>query len=285
MALDPLSAETPDEAPEEPQLESDRDSGNVGMVVTAPSSPRSPGVLCYSLSPGSTPASPRGSPSLVPATPAPHPDEPAAVFPITPAAGPKTRQPRPPRPVPPPSRQSARLARVRAESPGVVPTVSQLASQRTAARNLDSGTPKKAPPSCPSASLSSPSGSRFSVLDDFPLEHLAQVAADSGVVFRGERGPRLEQIEAIRAREIYEGSLAAARARAARQQGETLTPSGTGTSDPGSEMVGSPQQRPSAAAQETPLAGGSLGRPPRQSSMPLSSRKTRSVPQKGTKPK
>ena len=46
------------------------------------------------------------------------------------------------------------------------------------------------------------------------MDHLSQVADDCGVVFRGERGPRMDQIAAIKAKEIYEGALAASRAQA-----------------------------------------------------------------------
>ena len=88
-----------------------------------------------------------------------------------------------------------------------VPTVEEQAIQLTATRRGSSGTPRHTP-SSPS------SGSRFSVLAEVPLEHLAQVAEDCGVVFRGERGPRLEQIATIQAKEIYEGALAASRAQA-----------------------------------------------------------------------
>ncbi|XBI92927.1 hypothetical protein VPH35_029887 [Triticum aestivum] len=45
-----------------------------------------------------------------------------------------------------------------------------------------------------------------------PLGNLAKVAFDSAIIFRGEVGPPLVQIAAIRAREILEGKLAEARA-------------------------------------------------------------------------
>jgi hypothetical protein len=61
--------------------------------------------------------------------------------------------------------------------------MAEQAAQRAAARNLDSGTSGALTPP------PFPSGSRFLVLDGCPLEHLAQVATHSGVVFRGERGP------------------------------------------------------------------------------------------------
>ncbi|KAE8769104.1 putative anion transporter 2, chloroplastic [Hordeum vulgare] len=47
-----------------------------------------------------------------------------------------------------------------------------------------------------------------------PLGHLAKMATDSPIVFRGVKGPALEQIASLEAREILEGRLAAARDRA-----------------------------------------------------------------------
>ena len=88
------------------------------------------------------------------------------------------------------------------------PTVAAKAARRADARDHPSGTP-------PTPS-SSPSGSRFSVPEEVPLDHLAQVTVDCGIAFRGERGPRLEQIAAIKAKEVYEGALAASRAQAER---------------------------------------------------------------------
>src|SRR4051812_29800677 len=51
------------------------------------------------------------------------------------------------------------------------------------------------------------------MLEEVPLDHLDMVAVDCGIVFRGEKGPRLEQIKAIKAREVYEGQISAAHAR------------------------------------------------------------------------
>ena len=87
------------------------------------------------------------------------------------------------------------------------PTVDEQAILLTASRRQIPGTPSPPP---------RPSGSRFSVLEAVHLDHLAVVADDCGVIFRGECGPRLEQIAAIRAKEIYEGALAASRAQAER---------------------------------------------------------------------
>ncbi|KAM0867146.1 hypothetical protein ACQ4PT_042150 [Festuca glaucescens] len=81
-------------------------SASVGLDVCPPQSPRSPGVVCYTRSPGSTPTSPLG-----PATPGPAVLEPAPVFPDTPVAGAKARAPRRQRQSTQPSRHSVRLAR------------------------------------------------------------------------------------------------------------------------------------------------------------------------------
>jgi hypothetical protein len=139
-------------------------------------------MVCYIRSPGSTPTSPHGSPPLVPATPSPRVLEPAAVIPDTPVVGAKTRAARGLHPSQPP-RFSSRLARAREGLAGTKPTVAEQAAQRAAVRNLDPGTSGPSPPP------PSPSGSSFSVLDESPLEHLSQVASDSGVVVRGKRGP------------------------------------------------------------------------------------------------
>ena len=155
---------------------------------------------------------------MVPATPAPSPEGPVSVFVDTPEAVSKTRKPRCPKPTPQPSRHSARIAGTRAGMEGAVPTVPEMAEQLAAIRNLDPGT--SSTPSLP------PSGSRFSILDAVPLGHLDQVAQDSGVVFRGERGPRLEQIAAIKAKGIYEGVLASSRAQVERERAGTLVPEG-----------------------------------------------------------
>jgi hypothetical protein len=178
------------------------DSSSVGMEVVPPSSPRSPGVVCYTRSPGSTPSSPLGPTTLAPAVLAP-----VSVFPDPPGTGTLTRGPRHARqsaqPAQPP-RYSTRLARSRAG--GVLePTISEQASRRAAARNLDPGTPSSDLPSPPSSS-------RFSILDSIPVDDLDIVASDCSIIFCGERGPCLEQIAAIKAKEMYEGALAASRA-------------------------------------------------------------------------
>ena len=89
--------------------------------------------------------------------------------------------------------------------------VPEMAAMRAAARDLTPGTTPP-PPSGPS--VPSYSGSRFVVLDSVPLAHLGDVASNCDIVFWGEKGPRLEQISAICAKERPDGALAEARARA-----------------------------------------------------------------------
>ena len=145
------------------------DSGSVGLEVFPPSSPHSAGALCYTLSPGSTPTSPAGSHPLVPATPTAGTCEPVTVVPDTPVAGSQARSQRRARQSTPSTqstRQSARLALTRGASGSPSLTVEEQAIQLTASCRRMSGTPR---------SLSShiSSGSRFSVLDEVPLDHLA----------------------------------------------------------------------------------------------------------------
>ncbi|KAE8787033.1 dna replication licensing factor mcm2 [Hordeum vulgare] len=60
------------------------------------------------------------------------------------------------------------------------------------------------------------------------VPHLAVVALDSGIVFRGEKGPPLEQISALCAKERFEGALAEARAVAARGEPSPSVPTKPG---------------------------------------------------------
>jgi hypothetical protein len=210
-------------------------------------------------------------------TPSPRVLEPAAVVPDTPVVGAKTRAARGPRPSQPP-RFSSRLARAREGLAGTEPTVAKQAAQQAAVRNLDLGTSGPYPPP------PSPSGSMFSVLNEFPLEHLSQVASDSGVVFRGERGPQLAQIAAIKAREIYEGTLAAACAQAQREQADPSMPAGSGQSTPGSREGRSPLLGAEEATRATPQMRGMRGRPPKATSRPSTSSRARSIPRKGITP-
>lgn len=158
----------------------EEDSLSVGMDVRPPSSPRSPGVVCYSRSPG-TPSSPAlGSLALVSSTPPPPRLDPASVTPSAARATPHSGAS-----LSIASRLSARLSQSRALLDGRVPSVPEKAAMRAAARDLSPGTP-------PVPSIPSGSGSRFAVLDSVPFAHLANVASDCDIIFRGEKGPRLE---------------------------------------------------------------------------------------------
>ncbi|KAE8791258.1 hypothetical protein D1007_34341 [Hordeum vulgare] len=120
-------------------------------------------------------------------------------------------------------RWSARLSQSCLLLDGRVPTIQEKASLRVAVRDLSPGNSSLPPPPAPSRSAS-----RFSILGGESLSHLAEVATDSGIVFRGEKRPILEQISAICAKEKLEGALAEAPANAARGQ-----PSSQATTDPG----------------------------------------------------
>lgn len=158
----------------------EEESLSVGLDVHPSSSHRSPGVVCYSRSPR-TPSSPAlGSPALVPATPPPSGLDPAST--VSPTAGSKARAGASPMVA---ARQSARLSQSWTLLDGRVPTIPEKAAMRAAARDLSPGnSPVPNGPSC--------SGSRFAVLGSVPLGHLADVASDCDIVFRGEKGPRLE---------------------------------------------------------------------------------------------
>lgn len=213
------------------------------MLTCAPSSPRSPGVVCYSLALD---------------TPVAFAAEPATVFLDTPVAGSKARRPRAPRQVQPPSRHSARLALSRSGQEGPEPSIPEKAERRAASHDALPGTSRSVPPtSNPTPTPPpGPSGSRFSVLASVALEHLEVVAADCGIVFRGERGPRLEQIEAIKAKEIFEGSLAAARAQEELERVRDPQPAGPVPSAPGSGRAPSPEPNGREDSHTTPPRGG-----------------------------
>jgi hypothetical protein len=253
----------------------EEDSSSVGMEVVPPSSPRSPGAVFYTWSPGSTPSSPHG-----PTTPAPASLAPVSVVPDTPGTGTGARGPRRARqsaqPAQPP-RYSTRLARSRAG--GVLePTVFEQASRQAAARNLDPGTPSSDLPS-------PPSGSRFSILHSVPVDDLDVVASDCIIIFRGERGPRLEQIAALKAKEMYEGALAASRAQAERERAGAPEPTGPVQEAPGSSNGGAPLPSSEAGPSGTPRwGGGTRGRPPLAPSRPSTRGRDRSVPSRGTSP-
>ncbi|KAI4992518.1 hypothetical protein ZWY2020_057404 [Hordeum vulgare] len=91
------------------------------------------------------------------------------------------------------ARENVRLNQSRLLLDGRVPTIQEKATLRVAARDLS-----------------------------------PEMATDSGIVFRGEKGAILEQISAICTKEKLEGSLAEARANAARGE-----PSSQETTDPG----------------------------------------------------
>uniref|UniRef100_A0A8I6XGH1 CCHC-type domain-containing protein n=1 Tax=Hordeum vulgare subsp. vulgare TaxID=112509 RepID=A0A8I6XGH1_HORVV len=143
---------------------------SVGLEVCPTSSPRSPGVVCYSRSPGSPPSPTSGSPDPRP----PATGDPGWVSESPPV--PCSRLGEGASPVVA-ARQSAQISQSRILQDGRVSTIPELAALRVAARDL------------------------------FP---------DSGIVFCGEKGPPLEQISALCAKERLEGALAEARCLAAR---------------------------------------------------------------------
>ncbi|KAI5012759.1 hypothetical protein ZWY2020_025025 [Hordeum vulgare] len=110
------------------------------------------------------------------------------------------------------ARQSARISPSRILQDGRILTIPELAARRAAARELFPGT---------SPLPASHSGSHFSVLTSDMVPHLADVASDSGIVSRGEKGPPLEQISSLCAKERFEGTLAEARAFAAQAEPST----------------------------------------------------------------
>ncbi|KAI5012518.1 hypothetical protein ZWY2020_024784 [Hordeum vulgare] len=147
------------------------------MEVCPSSSPHSPGVVCYSRSLGS-PSPTLGSPERV----LPSPLD-LGLLAVTPeAAGPKVRGADSPVVS---TRLSPRLSQSLLLLDGRVPMIQEKASLRAAARDLSRGTSSL--PLAPSRSAS-----QFSILGCESLSHLAEVASDSGIVFRGEKGPILE---------------------------------------------------------------------------------------------
>ncbi|KAI5003360.1 hypothetical protein ZWY2020_030520 [Hordeum vulgare] len=140
---------------------------SVSMEVCPASSPRSPGVVCYSRSLGSPPSPTLGTPD-----PGPPADvDTGWVFESPPM--PRSR-PREGASLMVATRQSARNNQSPILQYGRIPTIPELAARRHAARDL------------------------------FP------VAANSGIVFRGEKGPPLERISALCVKERLEGALAEA---------------------------------------------------------------------------
>lgn len=73
----------------------------------------------------------------------------------------------------------------------LAPTMTEKAKWGVAASNLDPGMHSSPLNSC-----------SFSALDAVPLGHLAKVAEDSSIIFRGEKGSPMAQIAAIQALEV-----------------------------------------------------------------------------------
>jgi hypothetical protein len=135
--------------------------------------------------------------------------------------------------------------------------VPEQATRQAAAHNLDLGTPphaSRSPP--PSALVSPPIGSRFSVLDLVPLDHLDQVATACSIIFHGEHGLRLEQIVEIKAKEIFEGALAASHAQVEHERTGAPEPNRPLELAPGSSNGSSSSPGRETTPSATPQAGG-----------------------------
>ncbi|KAI4984214.1 hypothetical protein ZWY2020_047912 [Hordeum vulgare] len=117
------------------------------------------------------------------------------------------------------ARQSVRISQSRVLQDGRIPTIPELAAHCAVARDLFPGS------SPPPASLS---GSQLFVLTSEMVPHLAEVALDSGIVFRGEKGPPLEQISASCIKERFKGALTKARVVAARDEPSLSVPAERG---------------------------------------------------------
>nr|BDI54720.1 nascent polypeptide-associated complex subunit alpha, muscle-specific form-like [Triticum aestivum] len=116
---------------------------------------------------------------------------------------------------------------------GASPTAMEKASRCAAICNLDIG-PSDSRAPCPDSDDICVNS--FSALVGVPLGRLGKVAADSAIVFRGEKGPVLEQLASLQAKEILEGHLAATQAREAATAAELppLRPAGPGVGGSGS---------------------------------------------------
>ena len=163
------------------------------------------------------------------------------------------------------------------------PTVAMVASRRREALDCGIGTSRPTPTPTPPPP-SPPSGSRFLVLAYVPPDHLAQVAGDCDIIFRGERGPRLEQIAAIKAKKVYEGALAAARAQAEHERQGPPAPAGPVQEAQGSGSGAPPRPHDTTVAVPASQTGKRRGRPPKSASRPSTSSRAQSVPLKGTNP-
>jgi hypothetical protein len=104
-----------------------------------------------------------------------------------------------------------------------------------------------------------PSGSRFLILDSVPMDDLDIVASDCSIIFRGESGPRLEQIAAIKAKEMYEGALAASRGQAERERAGAPESTGPMQEAPGSSNGDTPLPSSEVGPTGTPQVGGGRG--------------------------
>jgi hypothetical protein len=79
------------------------------------------------------------------------------------------------------------------------------------------------------------------------MDDLDIVASDCNIIFRGEHGPHLEQIAAIKAKEMYEGTLAASHAQAERERAG------------GPDSTGPVQEAPGSSNGDTPLPSSEVG--------------------------
>ncbi|KAI4991625.1 hypothetical protein ZWY2020_040011 [Hordeum vulgare] len=106
------------------------------------------------------------------------------------------------------------------EGDGASPNAIEKALRRTTFCNLDLG-----PPLAPHlASSIDDDSSAFSALEGVPLGHLAKISANSAIVFQGKKGSALEQLADIQAKEILDGCLMAARARATAEADKPTMP-------------------------------------------------------------
>ena len=110
---------------------------------------------------------------------------------------------------------------------------------------------------------------------------LRRTAALSFVV---SGGLALSRFAAIKAKEVYEGALAAARAQAELERQGPLAPAGPVQEAQGSGSGAPPRPDSAAAAMASSQAGKKRGRPPKSASRPSTSSRARSVPLKGTNP-
>ena len=167
---------------------------------------------------------------------------PVAAFPLPPRMPAYSRRGRSPSPPVMSSRHSARIEPARPEGSPALP-IPERAELRAAARNLEPGTPLV--PVTPATCL-------FSAVVSAPLGHLDKVETDSAIIFRGEVGPPLVQIAAIRARELLDGHLAEARARLQDAPvPSTVAPRGTRAAIVPTEVRGRTRSRTAALSAQS----------------------------------